>query len=356
MSGPFTGLRAAIAGSGFIGRVHADTLRRLGVEVAAISSRTREGAAKLVAELGGGTAYDSVAELLAAERVDVLHVCSPNSAHAEQALAALGQGVHVICEKPLAVSTDEALRMVDAVSESGLVGATCYHVRGYPLVEEMRALVAGGDLGEVLLVHGRYACDDALHPASGWRLQREASGPSYVVGDLGTHWLDAVEHVTGLRVEAVLAEFRTHDEQRTDLEETALLLLRLGGSCAGTAVFTAVTAGRKNQLLLECEGLRGGLTWDQERPDELLRRHADRPTELVLKDAPAARRLAHFPAGHAEGYGEAFANILEAAYRAIAGEPNDGYATFEDGYRGVALVEAAVASAASGDWVEPRSL
>jgi predicted dehydrogenase len=219
-------------------------------------------------------------------------------------------------------------------------------------VEEMRAVVAAGDLGEVLLVHGRYVCDDALHPASGWRLQREASGPSYVVGDLGTHWLDAAEYVTGLRVEAVLAEFRTHDEQRTELEETALLLLRLGGSCAGTAAFTAVTAGRKNQLLLECEGTRGGLTWDQERPDELLRRHADRPTELALKDGP----LAHYPAGHAEGYGEAFENILGAAYRAIAGKPNEGYATLEDGYRGVALVEAAVASAAGGDWVEPRPL
>jgi predicted dehydrogenase len=322
-------MRAAIVGGGFVGRVHARALAQIGVEVAGVWGRQDDLAAKL----------DS-------EQPDVLHVCTPNALHAEQALAALGRGIHVVCEKPLTVSSEEAVRMVEAAAHAGLVGATCYHVRGYPNVDRMRAAVAGGELGEVRLVHGRYLCDDVLHGEGGWRLRPESSGPSYVVADLGTHWLDLAEHVTGLRVLEVRAEFRG-----SPLEETAVLLLRLEGGATGSLLLSAAAAGRKNQLLFECEGSRGGLAWDQERPDELLHRHADAPTELLLKDA-ATSPLAWYPAGHAEGYGEAFANVFREIYRAVAGEEHEPFPTFEDGHRGVRAVEAAVASARSGDWVE----
>jgi predicted dehydrogenase len=340
-------VRAAIVGTGFVARVHAGALRELGVELVAVCGRTR-GRAQ---DFGLGTPYGDLSELLRSERVDVLHVCTPNSVHAEQAVLALERGVHVISEKPLAVSTEESGRMVEAAERAGRVGATCYHVRGYPLVEHMWAAVAGGALGEVRVVHGRYVCDDALRPGSGWRLRAETSGPSYVVADLGTHWLDLAEHVTGRRVDAVLADFHTYDRDRTTLEDFGALLLRLEDGAAGSVVLSAAMAGRKNQLLFECEGARGGFTWDQERPDELLHRHADGPTSIVLKDADASP-LARFPAGHAEGYGDAFRNVLGNVYRAIAGEPHDPYPTFADGHRGVALVEAAVASAREGGWVE----
>jgi predicted dehydrogenase len=322
-------MRAAIAGAGFVARVHAVALAQVGVEVVGMYGRD--------ADLAG---------VLDAERPDVLHVCTPNAAHAEQALAALERGIHVVCEKPLAVSSEESARMVEAVAHAGLVGATCYQVRGYPLVERMRATVVGGELGELRFVHGRYLCDDTLLGVGGWRLRPESSGPSYVVADLGTHWLDAAEHVTGLRVLEVRAQFRGEP-----LEDYAALLLRFEQGVDGLLVLSAGAAGRKNQLLFELEGTRGGLTWDQEQPDELLHRHAEAPTQIVLKDA-ATTPLALYPAGHAEGYGEAFANLFRGIYAAIAGEEHAAFPTFEDGHRGVRAVEAAVASARNGDWVE----
>ena len=186
----------------------------------------------------------------------MLHVCTPNDVHAAQALAALERGIHVVCEKPLTVSTAESSALIDAAAERGLVNATCYHVRGYPLVEQMRVDVADGALGDVTFVHGRYLCDDVLFPASGWRIDPARSGPSYVVGDLGTHWLDLAEHVTGRSVLEVQAEFRSFTGG--PLEDYAALLLRLDGGVSGSLVLSAGAAGRKNQLLFECEGTRPG--------------------------------------------------------------------------------------------------
>jgi predicted dehydrogenase len=346
--------RAAIVGTGFVARVHARALRDLGVEVAAVCGRTLSGAEALAGELGGGRPYTDLADLLEHEAVDCLHVCTPNSLHAEQALLALERGVHVVCEKPLAGSRDECARLVDAAASRGLVGATCYHVRGYPLVEEMRAAVAAGSLGAVRAVHGRYLCDDALVAgAGGWRLDPARSGSSYVTADLGAHWLDLAAHVTGLEVVEVLAEFRGEP-----LEHTAVLLLRLEEGATGALVLSAAAAGRKNQLLLECEGDSGGLTWDQEAPNDLLVRIAGEPSRLVVKDpaanAPSARPLARYPAGHAEGYGGAFRNVFREVYRAIAGAEHAPFPTFVDGQRGVATLEAAVASAATGAWTPVR--
>jgi predicted dehydrogenase len=341
--------RAAIVGAGYIGRVHAGALRSIGVDVVAVSSRTREGAEAL----GASRAYTDVVELLDNEDVDVLHICTPNDLHAEVALAALERGVHVVCEKPLAVSTAESAVLVAAAADSGLVNATCYHVRGYPLIEHMHAEVAEGAIGDVTFVHGRYLCDDLLVGSSGWRTDPARSGPSYVVGDLGTHWLDAAEHVTGLRVEEVKAEFKAF--AGGPLEDYAALLLRFEDRAAGSVVISAGAGGRKNQLLLEVEGSRAGMSWDQEEPNAMLLRPGDGPARRVVKDPLAlnlsARPLAHYPAGHAEGYGSAFRNLFAAIYRAIEGSATESFPTFADGHHGVALVEAAVASARDGGWV-----
>ena len=314
-------MRAAIVGTGFIAGVHAIALQALGVEVAAVAGRTHERAT----EFGTGTPYGNLGELLERENVDVLHVCTPNDVHAAQALAAIERGIHVVCEKPLAVSTAESRAMVEAAEERGLVNATCYHARGYPLVEQMRVDVARGTIGEVSFVHGRYLCDDVLFPVSGWRVDPARSGPSYVVGDIGTHWLDLAEHVTGRRVSEVHAEFRSF--AGGPLEDYAALLLRLGGDVAGALVL----------------------------PTEMLMRPADGPRRIVVKDpatnAEEARRLSRYPAGHGEGYGQAFRNLFADVYAAIEGRPHAPYPTFRDGHRGAATVEAAVASARDGGWV-----
>ncbi|MFN2629935.1 MAG: Gfo/Idh/MocA family protein [Gaiellaceae bacterium] len=343
-------MRAALVGTGFIARVHAIALRAVGVEVAAVCGRTREGAEAF----GAGRPYDDLSELLATERLDALHVCTPNDVHADQALAALACGLPVVCEKPLATSTLASGAMVEAASDHRLVNATCYHVRGYPLVEQMRVDVASGAVGEVSFVHGRYLCDDVLFPTSGWRGDPLRSGPSYVVGDLATHWLDLAEHVTTQRLAGVLSEFRSF--AAGPLEDYAALLLRFDGGASGSLVVSAGAAGRKNQLLFELEGTTAGLTWDQERPTELLFRPAAEPKRVVVKDptanAKSAGRLARYPAGHGEGYGAAFRNLFESVYAAIDGRPHDPFPTFEDGHRGVAALEAAVASARDGTWAQ----
>jgi len=333
--------RAAIVGTGFVAGVHARALRELGVALAGVCGRST---AESFAREWGAAPYDDVTALLDTERPDVLHVCTPNAVHAEQTLAALERGIHVVCEKPLSVSSSEAATMTEAAAEAGVVAATCYHVRGYPLVQRMRAGVEAGDIGAARAVHGRYLCDDMLVAPAGWRLDPADSGPSYVVGDLGTHWLDLAEHVTGLAVREVHAEFVGEP-----LEHYAALLLRLAGGAVGSLVLSAGAAGRKNQLLFELEGDKGGLTWDQEEPNTLLARAASGPTELVIKEAGP---LARYPAGHAEGYGGAFRNLFADIYGAIAGERGRSYPTFEDGRRGVALVEAAVTSARERRWVE----
>jgi predicted dehydrogenase len=342
-------MRAAIVGTGFIASVHAIALHAIGVEVAAVCGRTPERAEGF----RGAAAFGDLEELLERERVDALHVCTPNHLHAEQALAAIERGVHVVCEKPLAVSTEESRALVAAAEERRVVHATCYHVRGYPLVEQMRVDVASGTVGDVSFVHGRYVCDDVLFPASGWRVDPAASGPSYVVADLGTHWLDLAEHITGRRLLEVQAEFRSFAGGA--LEDYAALLLRFDGGVAGSLVVSAGVAGRKNQLLFECEGTLAGLTWDQEVPTEMLLRPADGPRRIVVKDpatnAEEARRLSRYPAGHGEGYGQAFRNLFADVYAAIAGEPHGAFPTFRDGHRGVAAVEAAVRSARDGGWV-----
>jgi predicted dehydrogenase len=285
---------------------------------------------------------------VAAADVDVVHVCTPNAFHAEQTLLALEHGAHVVCEKPLATSAEESARMVAALAQSGRVGATAFHVRGYPLVAQMRRAVTAGDVGEVRVVHGRYVCDDALLVSGGWRVEVDLSGPTYVTGDLGAHWLDLAEHVSGARIAEVLADFRTFVPGR-ELEDHASLLLRFDNGATGAATFSALGPGRKNQLLFELEGSRGGFTWDQESPNELLHRHAESPTELVVKD-PAANG-GRWPAGHAEGYGDAFTEIMRNAYRAMAGDSHDAFPTFADGHRGMQLLDAALRSARAGGWV-----
>jgi predicted dehydrogenase len=347
-----TELRTAIVGSGFVARVHAAAVRDLGGRVVAVSSRTRHGAEQLAGETGGA-AFDSLEDALASG-VDVVHVCTPNAVHAEQALLALERGAHVVCEKPLATTTEESRRMLDALAGSDRIGAVAYHVRGYPLVEHMRATVAEGGLGDVRVVHGRYACDDALLVTQGWRLLPESSGPTYVTADLGAHWFDLAEHVTGARIAEVFADFRTFVPGRP-LEDHASVLLRFDNGAAGSAEFSSLAPGRKNQLLFELEGSRGGFTWDQESPNELLHRHAELPTQVVVKDPGAnagrAARFARYPAGHAEGYGDAFRVVLADAYRAMAGERHGSFPTFADGHRGMQVLEACVRSARDGGWV-----
>jgi len=373
------GLRAAVVGTGFVAALHVDALRRLGIEVAGVvgSSRERAGASGL------GEPYATLEAMLADDRVDVVHLASPNHVHAEQARAALEAGRHVICEKPLGTTAAETAELLELARGTGLVHATHFNLRFYPQVLEARARVRRGDLGAVRLLSGGYLQDWLLHATDwNWRLDPAVGGALRAVGDIGSHWVDMAGFLTGLRVEEVCADLHTFVAVRkrptgpvetfagkgaeagetTDVtmhsDDAAGLLLRFEGGARATCTLSQVSAGRRNRLHLQADGARGSLFWDQERHEELWLGHRDAPNELLLRDpalvAPEVEGATHLPAGHAEGYADTFRELYRAVYAAVAagGPPEEpAYPTFADGHEQMLVGEAIARSARERRWV-----
>jgi predicted dehydrogenase len=371
-----TELKAGVVGTGFIGAVHVDALRRLGVEVAGVVGSTPERArAKGLAPV-----YDSYDALLGDERVDVVHLTTPNHLHYPQVKAALAAGKHVICEKPLAMTATESAELVDLADRSGLVNCTNFNIRFYPMVQEARARVRDGTLGRIFNVHGGYLQDWLLLPTDwNWRLEPEKGGRLRAVGDIGSHWMDLVQFVGGLEIEAVFADLATpidmrrrptrevetfasaEDIERVDVpmstEDLAHLILRFRGGERGSAVVSQVSAGRKNSLRFELDGSLGSLYWDGEQPELLWLGHRARANEILLRNpaalGPEAQARTSLPAGHAEGFADTFRELYRAVYRAVAaGRPGDDYPTFRDGHLENLLADAVARSNDEGRWIE----
>jgi predicted dehydrogenase len=316
-----------------------------------------------------------------ADDVDVVHVTTPNHLHHPQVKAALAAGKHVVCEKPLAMTSDESAELVELARGSGLVHCTNFNLRFYPLVQQARAVVHGGAVGEVWNVHGGYLQDWLLRPTDwNWRLQPEQGGVLRAVADIGSHWLDAVEFVTGLRVAELCADLATvvpvrqrptgevetfaaaDDVERVDApvatEDLANVLLRFEGGARGAMVVSQVSSGRKNSLRFEIDGSEGAVAWDGERHEELWLGQRDRPNEVLFRNpalmAPEAAARTAMPAGHAEGYADTFRELYRAVYAAVAqgvvpDEPD--FPTFEDGHRAQLLGDAIAASSRERGWV-----
>jgi predicted dehydrogenase len=364
-------MRAAIVGSGGIARVHARLIRELGGEVVAVCGRTLTGARRLGC---GGEAYDDLAAMLRASRPDVVHVCTPNHLHAEQAIAAFRAGAHVFCEKPLATNGDDARRMVEAADRPGRVGAVAYCYRGYPLLRALRRDVAAGRFGRLRRVSGLYLSQDVFAADKyQWHFSPGTVGASYALMDYGVHWLDLAEHVAGDRIVELTAQLSTHQPRRVwrggagegprpagealadgggvavefGLEDQADLLLRFASGAAGALTVSAVSPGHPNHISLAVDGDAAGFDWLQERPNTCLER---RPGAATIRQrdpdalSPADRWTSATPAGHPEGYLDAFRNVVAESWRAMRGEPGE-HPTFADGLRGVTLVEQALESA-----------
>jgi predicted dehydrogenase len=371
-------LRAGVVGTGFIGAVHVEALRRLGVEVVGVVGSSPERArAKTLAPV-----IDSYAQLLADERVDVVHLTTPNHLHYPQVKEALEAGKHVVCEKPLAMTSEQSSELLEQAERSGLVHCTNFNIRFYPQVQQSRALVLDGAVGAVWNVHGGYLQDWLLLPTDwNWRLEPEKGGSLRAVADIGSHWLDLVQFVVGMRVEALLADLATtipvrqrpsreietfaaaDDVERDDAEMTtedlAHILLRFEGGTRGSLVVSQVSAGRRNSLRFEVDGSAGSLAWDSERNEELWLGHRGQPNELLLRDpallAPGARSRTGLPAGHAEGFAETFKELYRAVYAAVAtgGPPEQpDYPTFADGHWENVLGDAVALSNCERRWVE----
>jgi predicted dehydrogenase len=371
------GIRAAVVGTGFIGVVHVEALRRLGIEVAGVVGSSPERAA---AKAGLPAAYESFEAMLADEDVDVVHLTTPNHLHHPQVKAALAAGKHVICEKPLALTSAESRELLELARASSLVHCTNYNIRFYPLCHEARTRIRRGDLGEVWNAHGTYLQDWLHKPTDwNWRLDPSLGGSLRAVADIGTHWLDLTCWITGRRVAAVFADLATVHEvrqvptgpvetygdasgmERADrkmtTEDLAHVLLRYEDGSRGQVTISQVSSGRKNHISFEVDGSAGALAWSSERHEELWLGHRDRPNEILLRDPALMASDLHgdYPAGHAEGFTDTFKQLYRAVYRAVeAGsmpaEPD--FPSFEDGHEEILLGEAIAASASSGAWTK----
>ena len=371
----------AVIGSGFIGTVHIEALRRIGVRVTGLLEASPELGARRAAELGLPRAYASLAEVLADDAVQVVHVTSPNELHHPQVAAILAAGRHVVCEKPLAMTSAESAELVAMAGARGLVNAVNFNIRFYPLNQHVAGLIRDGGLGDVRLVTGRYFQDWLLYDTDwNWRLEKDQGGALRAVGDIGSHWLDLTSFLAGRRVEAVMADLATFIPVRRKpagpvltfsteraaetipveihTEDVATILLRFEGGARGSVAISQLSPGRKNSLAYQIDGSSSAVAWDSEQPEQLWIGHRDRPNELLLRnpalmnaDGAAAARL---PGGHVEGFADTFGAVFAAIYDDIAAgrpSPAPAYATFADGHEEMLVGDAVLESSRTGRWV-----
>lgn len=352
------GLGVGIIGGGFMATVHSRAARAAGARLVGVVASTPERSAAVAAELGAERGFDSVAALLADPAIDVVHVCTPNALHAEQAAAVIAAGLHVVCEKPLTTGAASAAALARSVP-AGIVATVPFAYRFHPMVREARARIASGAVGEVLTLNGVYLQDWMLGTDDpNWRVRTSSGGASRAFADIGSHLVDLIEFVTGQRITALAASTRTFFERRGDIaavetEDAAALTVTLSGGAIGTLLVSQVAPGTKNALRFEISGSAQTLGFDQENP-ELLRVGTVDGTLLVPRDAdrlaPDAARLCAVPSGHPQGYQDAFNAFVADSYAAIGGASPEGLPTFADGARAAALTDAVLAAAADGLW------
>jgi predicted dehydrogenase len=378
-------LKTAVIGTGFMGRVHLEALRRVEhVEVIAVAGRQMDPARTLAEAYDIPVALDDYRELLKNPELDAVHVCTPNASHYPIAKAALQAGKHVLCEKPVAVSTQEAQELATLAAETGLRNCVCHNLRFYPMVQQMRRMREAGELGEILVAQGTYSQDWMLYDTDwNWRVEEKASGPSRVMADIGSHWFDMVEHITGLRVASLCADLQIFhptrkrpkrsvesftgklptaedvDDVQVTTEDFGAVIFRLGKSARGSMTASQVSAGRKNGLSVEIYGTKSSVTWNQERPDELWIGNRNTPNQIIIKDPsmllPSAAKYADLPGGHSEGYDDTFKQVFRRFYASIA-DPSASieYPQIVDGLRQMRILDAELESTKSRAWVEPK--
>jgi len=368
-----------LVGPGFIAAHHLDAVRQLGnVDIVAIAGSGLESTRRKAREWNVERAYGGYHELIADPRVDVVHNTTPNHLHFEVSMAALRAGKHVVADKPLAMNAEECRQLHAAAEQAGVAHVVTFNYRGNPLVQQARAMIASGETGKTTFVHGQYLQDWlADENVYSWRMDVRKGGASAALLDIGSHWCDLAEHVSGLRITSVLADLATvvpvryrqasgqgkRQRVKVSSEDLASVLLRFDNGARGCLRVGQVLPGHKNDLQLEVNGRIASLRWQQERQNELwIGRYAE-PNSVLMKDpanlADGARRYTHLPAGHQEGWSDAFFNLIADAYQWIA---QGGAAkakpaalpTFADGYRSARLIEAMLRShAAGGVWSQP---
>lgn len=353
-------IKAGIVGPNGIGRVHADALRRIGVEVAAVAASSEERARRHANEMGVEHWY-ATPEALIGSDVDVVHVCTPHYLHAPIARMAFEAGKHVVSEKPLATSLADGLDLLARAAASGRVHAVCYVYRYYALVGQLRAWVSEGRLGLIHLAHGTYLAEELLVTPSPWALEPEKTGPWLTAADVGIHWFDLLEHVTGRRIEWLAGTFRTARTPATGsmapqlTDDSDAVILQLAGGTSAVAAISQTAPGHGNGIRLELNGTRASARWEQEDPDRLWWAPlAEAPRhEARTPAAGAAAGTLQTPAGHPQGFADAFRDLMASIYRHVRDpELPPEHPTFADGVRSLRLVTALDVAVRERRWVE----
>jgi predicted dehydrogenase len=376
-------IKTAIIGTGFMGRVHLEALRRLErVEVTAIVGRTAGAAQRLGAGFSISSFTTDYRDVLRDPAIEAVHICTPNAQHFPMARDALLARKHVICEKPLASSVEEGQELVALAAKNGVRNCVCHNLRYYPMVQQIRRMREDGDLGEILIVQGTYFQDWLLYDTDwNWRVDSKAGGPSRSMADIGSHWFDMAEHVTGLRVTSLCADLQTFHQTRqrpkgsvetfankllgaddyiqtaVDTEDFGSAIFRMGERGRGSVSASQVSAGRKNRLSIEICGTKSSVAWSQERPDELWVGHRDEGNRIFIKDPsllkPAARSYADLPGGHSEGYDDTFKQVFRHFYdSAAASEIPAEYPQFADGLRQLRILDSVLESHRTRAWTD----
>ncbi|MGI9641348.1 MAG: Gfo/Idh/MocA family protein [Acidimicrobiia bacterium] len=378
----FRDIRAGVVGVGFIGVAHVEALRRIGVHVVGVVGSSPERARAKAEAAHLPAVYDSLEAMAADPDINVVHVASPNHVHADQVRLLLDAGKHVVCEKPLALTSQDTADLVARADASGLVNAVCFNLRFYPNCHQAMAMVQSGEVGEPRLITGSYLQDWLLLETDwNWRLVPEQAGGLRAVADIGSHWLDLAQFVTGKRVTRVMADlhtfvdvrkhpegpvetFATEADDRALIEEkmtsddAASIMLSFEDGARGLVAVSQVSAGRKNSVSIEVDGSQSALAWFSENPDHLWVGHRGRPNEIVQRDPslahPEAARVTGYPGGHVEGYPDTFRALFKEVYEDVArGGPsaNPTYPTFADGHDILLVTEAIARSSEEERWI-----
>ncbi len=376
-------IKTALIGTGFMGKVHAEAIRRVGnVEIAAVASIDEETARKFADSIGVDRATGDYKTILADPSIQAVHVVTPNAMHYPVCKEALQAGKNVLCEKPFTVSVGEARELVELAAKTGLANCLEHNLRYYPVVQQIRAMIAAGDLGDILIAQGTYSQDWLLYDTDwNWRIETKDNGQLRAVGDIGSHWMDLVQHLTGQKITALCADLATFHKTRKrpkgpietfagktlqpsdyvpvtiETEDYGGVLFHLGDRARGAYTVSQMSAGRKNMFMVDIFGTKAGVSWNQERPDELWIGQRNSPNQLLIKDPslllPKAAGYADLPGGHSEGYDDTHKQVFKRFYARVA-DPSAPveYPTFEDGLWGMEVLEKVLESSRKNAWVQ----